>query len=402
MSPQAAPFRFDLITLFPEFFAGPLTTGLLGRSFREGRFEVGYAYPRSFATDRHHSVDDTPYGGGAGMLMKVGPLSLALEAARGRGAGPAVLLSPQGRALEQADLVKWASGDHLILISGRYEGFDERFRTQVDDEVSLGDFVLTGGEYAALTLIDGVVRLLPGTVGNQVSVETDSFSAGLLEHPQYTRPEVFNDQSVPDMLLSGHHARIEAWRRTEQLRRTQRRRPDMLEGAHLSDKDRVVLNALRVEDGLGKHLSLVIDETMASELSGVCLLAKEYGLGEVLCLSDASDAAADGAASDVRFKYVSGAEALLAHIGPDALWVTLEPRKANVSSVAKETSPRVLQRALREARSVCLLCGEMQNLRSFESLSFPVERLPSPRQGGLEIQPIAQLAVLLDRIVSEG
>lgn len=227
---SAEPFRIDVLTLFPEFFSGPLETGLVGRAFRAGRAELGLIDPRTFTTDRHRTVDAPPYGGGAGMVMKIEPLARGLEVVRSRGTGPILLLTPRGRPLRQVDLHRYAEGAHLGLVCGRYEGFDERVSTLVDEEVSLGDFVLTGGEYAALTLIDGVVRLLPGTLGNPASAPSDSFSSGWLEHPQYTRPEVFRGLAVPDVLQSGHHARIEQWRCRQQVEVTASRRSDLLPG----------------------------------------------------------------------------------------------------------------------------------------------------------------------------
>ncbi|MEQ9501004.1 MAG: tRNA (guanosine(37)-N1)-methyltransferase TrmD [Deltaproteobacteria bacterium] len=239
--------KIDVITLFPELFAGPLATGLVGKAIAGGAAHVDFTDPRTFTTDAHRTVDDTPYGGGAGMVMKVEPLVAAIRAVRAKGAGPVVMMSPQGRPLAQKDLSRWAAGGHLALLAGRYEGFDERIRDFVDDEISLGDFVLTGGEYAALTIIDGVVRLLPGTLGNADSSEHDSFAAGLLEHPQYTRPPSFEGRDVPDVLTSGHHERIEAWRHAEALRRTRARRPDLFVARGVSQDERRMLR----RDGVG-------------------------------------------------------------------------------------------------------------------------------------------------------
>lgn len=236
-----ADLRVDIVTLFPELFFGPLATGLLGKAHRAGRLEVGYVDPRSFTQDRHRTVDDAPYGGGAGMVMKVEPLAPAIRTVRDRGDGPVVLVSPQGRPLAQEDFARWAEGGHLGIVCGRYEGYDERVRGLVDDEVSLGDFVLTGGEYAALVMVDGVTRLLPGTLGNTVSAVSDSFSDGLLEHPQYTRPEVFEGQSVPEVLLGGDHAKIASWRHEAQLLRTRARRPDLFVDRALEPSERRAL-----------------------------------------------------------------------------------------------------------------------------------------------------------------
>lgn len=232
--------RIDVVTLFPELFEGPLGVGLVGKALAEGRADLGFIDPRAFTSDRHRTVDDAPYGGGAGMVMKVEPLAQAIEQARGAD-GRVLLMSPQGAPLSQASLQRWAQAPHLVLVAGRYEGFDERVRDLVDEEVSLGDYVLTGGEYAALVVIDGVVRLLPGTLGNQESHETDSFSDGLLEHPQYTRPASFRGAPVPDVLTSGDHGRIARWRREQALLRTRARRPDLLARVPLSAADRSAL-----------------------------------------------------------------------------------------------------------------------------------------------------------------
>jgi tRNA (guanine37-N1)-methyltransferase len=239
--------RIDVVTIFPELFEGPLAVGLVGKAIREGRAELGFVDPRAFTKDKHRSVDDTPYGGGAGMVLRPGPMVEAIEEARSRkkGSSTVLLLSPQGRPVVQADLRRWSEQPHLILVAGRYEGFDERIRAFADEEVSIGDFVLTGGEIAGLALIDGVVRLLPGTVGNEASTAEDSFSAGLLEHPQYTRPSEFRGRRVPEVLESGDHRKIEAWRHEQSLKRTRARRPDLLAARGLSSAERAVLRGGR-------------------------------------------------------------------------------------------------------------------------------------------------------------
>ncbi len=233
--------RFDIVTLFPEFFPGPLSTGLVGKAISAGRAVVACHDPRRWTTDRHHSVDDSPAGGGGGMVMRPGPVAQAIAEARRQGSGPVLLMSPQGRPLVQQSFQRWAEGGHLILVAGRYEGFDERIRALADEEVSLGDFVLTGGEYAALSIIDGVTRLLPGTLGNEGSAHADSFSAGLLEYPQYTRPQLFAGATIPEVLLSGDHVKIAAWRHQQALLRTRQRRPDLLTKRAFDPLERQVL-----------------------------------------------------------------------------------------------------------------------------------------------------------------
>ncbi|MEE2904724.1 MAG: tRNA (guanosine(37)-N1)-methyltransferase TrmD, partial [Myxococcota bacterium] len=207
-----------------------------------------YVNPREFTQDVHRTVDDTPYGGGAGMVMKAPPMVAAIEKAKSRSANSKVImLTPQGAPLSQAQLAEWSELEHLVLVCGRYEGFDERIRDFVDCEVSVGDFVLTGGEYGALTLLDGVIRLLPGTLGNAASHAGDSFSHGLLEHPQFTRPSSFRDRVVPEVLTSGDHTKIANWRQKASLARTLRRRPEILAWARLSDQERSVLRTLEHE-----------------------------------------------------------------------------------------------------------------------------------------------------------
>jgi tRNA (guanine37-N1)-methyltransferase len=226
----------------------PLAESILGKAQANGLIEVGIHNLRDWAEGRHQVTDDTPCGGGDGMVMKVEPIARALRELRERTPGARVLLmSPQGRPFRQADAVRLSHEQGLVFVCGRYEGFDERVRTLVDEELSLGDFVLTGGEPAALTMIDAIARLLPGVLGAAGSAEHDSFSDGLLEYPQYTRPIDFEGMRVPDVLLSGNHQAVAQWRRREQLRRTLQRRPDLLEHASLSEADRKVLEELRRE-----------------------------------------------------------------------------------------------------------------------------------------------------------
>jgi tRNA (guanine37-N1)-methyltransferase len=239
--------QFDVLTLFPEMFPGVLESSILGRACEKGLLNVHVHQIRAFATDKHRTTDDLPYGGGPGMVMKPEPLYAAWEAAKGRSATPArtLLLSPQGRPLKQPLLEEFAKASEttrFILICGRYEGIDERFIEEcVDEEVSLGDFVLTGGEIAALALIDGIIRLLPGVLGNEASSGTESFSQGtlgLLEGPQYTRPPEFRGRKVPEVLLSGDHKKIADWRRRQATERTRLRRPDLL-GVESRDNPRI-------------------------------------------------------------------------------------------------------------------------------------------------------------------
>ena len=237
--------KFDVLTLFPAMFASPFADSIIGKAAERGLIEISAHNLRDWAEGRHKVTDDTPYGGGEGMVMKPEPVARALKALQSENPLSRVLLmSPQGRPFRQADARKLADESGLILVCGRYEGFDERIRTLVEEEFSLGDFVVTGGELPAMVIIDAVARLVPGVLGNHASAASDSFSDGLLEYPHYTRPADFQDQRVPEVLLSGNHAAIARWRRKEQLRRTLLRRPELLQGANLSEEDRRILAEL--------------------------------------------------------------------------------------------------------------------------------------------------------------
>lgn len=235
--------RIEVVTLFPELFDAPLRVSIIGRAAERGLVTFDVYDLREHGLGRHRSVDDYPYGGGAGMVMRPEPLFAAVEPLRTGGAH-VVLLDPAGERLTDAVARDLAALPHLALVCGRYEGVDERGRTLADREVSIGDYVLTGGELPALVLIDAVVRLVPGVIEAE-SHEGDSFASGLLEHPQYTRPEEFRGAQVPPVLLSGNHGEVERWRRREALRRTLERRPDLLETAALSEADRRILDELR-------------------------------------------------------------------------------------------------------------------------------------------------------------
>jgi tRNA (guanine37-N1)-methyltransferase len=237
--------RIDVVTIFPELFELPLRTSIVGRGAEQGIVDFDVHDLREHGLGRHRSVDDYPYGGGAGMVMRPEPLFAAIEPLRDAGA-LVILLDPAGERLTDALARDLARSPHLALVSGRYEGIDERVRTLVDREISIGDYVLTGGELPALVLIDSIVRLLPGAI-QEASHESDSFATGLLEHPQYTRPERFRDLEVPPVLTGGNHGEVDRWRRREALRRTLERRPDLLESAPMTDDDRSTLEELRTD-----------------------------------------------------------------------------------------------------------------------------------------------------------
>jgi tRNA (guanine37-N1)-methyltransferase len=223
--------RFDIVTLFPDFFESPLSSGLIGKALSKGIAEVHLTNPRDFTADKHHRVDDEPYGGGAGMLMKPEPIFAAIESLPVLPNREVIFLTPQGQPMNQALFQQLAQNDgQLVLLCGHYEGVDERVVEHlITREVSLGDFVLTCGEIPALALLNGVLRLLPGTVAKEDSLKYESFEAGLLDYPQYTRPANFRGWEVPDVLRSGNHGEIERWREQQQQRRTCDRRPDLYE-----------------------------------------------------------------------------------------------------------------------------------------------------------------------------
>lgn len=220
--------RFDIVTLFPDFFASPLHSGLLGKALAKQIATVSLVNPRDFTTDKHHKVDDEPYGGGVGMLLKPEPIFAAVESLPVLPRRDVLLMTPQGQPMNQPLFQELSSGfDQVVIICGHYEGVDERVLNLVTREVSLGDFVLTCGEIPALALLNGVIRLLPGTVGKEESLKLESFEAGLLDYPQYTRPAEFRGWKVPDVLLSGNHPVIAQWRQQQQIERTRSRRPDL-------------------------------------------------------------------------------------------------------------------------------------------------------------------------------
>jgi tRNA (guanine37-N1)-methyltransferase len=244
--------RFDAVTLFPEMFAAVTASGITARALERGLWRLKTWNPRDFTRDSYRTVDDRPYGGGPGMVMLAEPLEQALDAVRADGGGRVVYLSPQGKRLDHAKVLELAGRDAVTLLCGRYEGVDERLlRRRVDEELSLGDFVLSGGELAAMALIDAVVRQIPGALGDEQSAQQESFAEGLLDCPQFTRPEVWpqgaGGERVPEVLLSGHHENIRRWRLKQALGRTWRRRPELLAARGLSEEERQMLDEFRRE-----------------------------------------------------------------------------------------------------------------------------------------------------------
>ena len=240
-----------IISLFPEMFKAITEFGVTGRAVKQDLLQVRCWNPRDFTHDKHKTVDDRPYGGGPGMLMMVQPLRDAIQAAKqAAGEGVKVIyLSPQGRKLDQSGVQQLSQSRKLILICGRYEGIDERLiETEIDEEWSVGDYVLTGGELPAMTLIDAVARFVPGVLGKQASAEEDSFASGLLDCPHYTRPEILDGMTVPPVLISGNHVEIRKWRLKQSLHRTLTRRPELLEGLALTDEQRVLLSQIKRQE----------------------------------------------------------------------------------------------------------------------------------------------------------
>ncbi|WYJ93046.1 tRNA (guanine-N(1)-)-methyltransferase [Enterococcus sp. 9D6_DIV0238] len=242
--------KIDVLTLFPRMFEGPMGESIIGKAVEKNLLEINVSNFRDYSDNKHQSVDDYPYGGGAGMLLKVQPIYdnlQSIEELSPETKKRVILLDPAGKPFDQKMAEEFSKEEHLVFICGHYEGYDERIRSLVTDEVSLGDYVLTGGELGAMVMIDATVRLLPDVLGNKLSAQTDSHSTGLLEHPQYTRPAEFNGMQVPEVLTNGNHKLIDEWQQKESLRRTLNRRPDMLEKVDLTPQQEKWLEELRNE-----------------------------------------------------------------------------------------------------------------------------------------------------------
>ncbi len=240
--------QIAIVTIFPQMFDGFVCEGMTRRALEVGQLQLEFRNPRDFTEDNHRQVDDRPYGGGPGMVMMAEPLDQAISSARAAVRGRVIYLSPQGRRLEQKRVRELAGEAGLVLLAGRYEGVDERvLEAEIDEEISIGDYVLSGGELPAMVLIEALVRYLPGVLGNEDSVKSDSFTAGLLDWPHYTRPEVYGGDQVPPVLLSGHHEEIRRWRMKQALGRTWQKRPELLRDIELTDEQRELLDLYRRE-----------------------------------------------------------------------------------------------------------------------------------------------------------
>jgi tRNA (guanine37-N1)-methyltransferase len=241
--------RIYILTLFPAMFSGPFNESIVKRAVDQGLVEISIYNIRDYTSDKHHVVDDSPYGGGPGMVLKPEPIFKAVEAVIGETGMPVILLTPQGKLFSHQVAEELAQNEEMMLVCGHYEGVDERVREHlVTDEISIGDYVLSGGELAAMVVVDAVVRQVPGALGSGESVGDDSHAKGLLEYPQYTRPQSFRNWEVPEVLLSGNHAEIARWRRTQSLKRTLRRRPDLLQQAELSGEDKKLIAQMEREE----------------------------------------------------------------------------------------------------------------------------------------------------------
>ena len=236
--------KINVLTLFPDMFT-PLTTSMLGRGLEDDKWQLNLVNFRDFTTDIHHHVDDSPYGGGAGMVLQVMPIKKALDSLKNR--GKVIITAPQGKTFNQKMAQNWSHEENLTFICGHYEGFDQRIYDLADETVSIGDYVLTGGELPTMSMIDATVRLLPGILGNDASPVEESFAHGLLEYPQYTRPEDFEGKKVPQVLTSGNHQKIDEWRHKEALRATYLYRPDLLENYNLSKEEKRMLTEIKQE-----------------------------------------------------------------------------------------------------------------------------------------------------------
>lgn len=237
------PVRFDILTLFPEMISGMIQDSILKRAIEKGKIEVNIINFRDFSTNKHHTVDDYTYGGGAGMLISVEPVHLAMKTIPHLDQAYKILTSPSGTVYSQQKAEQLAKQDHIVLICGHYEGIDARILDYVDEEISIGDYVLTGGEIAACVLIDSIARLVPGVIRDE-SITGESFTMGILEYPQYTRPPVYDGKSIPEILLSGHHANIQKWQRYQALKKTYQKRPELLEQVVLSKEDQKMLEEI--------------------------------------------------------------------------------------------------------------------------------------------------------------
>lgn len=242
--------KIDILTLFPSMFVGPMTESIIGKAIEREIVTMDAINFRDYTTDKHNTVDDYPFGGGAGMLLKAQPIVDAIDDIHAKSPDVKkriILMDPAGKKYDQKLAEEFAQEEHLVFICGHYEGYDERIKAHITDEVSIGDFVLTGGELGAMVMIDSIVRLLPETLGNRESNQTDSYSTGLLEHPQYTRPRDFRGAMVPDVLVSGNHAKIAEWQEKESLRKTWQRRPELLDSYELSPKQEKWLDEIKKE-----------------------------------------------------------------------------------------------------------------------------------------------------------
>jgi len=424
------PLRFTILSLFPEFFDSPLSSGLMSKAREEALVEFSFVNPRDFATDKHHSVDDRPYGGGPGMVMMLDPLARALRSLKNP--GRILLLSPRGRPLTQAVARELSHEPALTVLCGRYEGIDERLLELFPIEMlSVGDFVLSGGESAAVCLIESVARLLPGFMGKDASGDEESFSAGLLEYPHYTRPESFADLSVPPVLLSGDHAKIRAWRREQSLVQTLSMRPELLAQAELSASDRRFLSKIsRTLPARNLHIALVhgpvlnkFGETVTVSLTNLDLhdiarISRTYGLAGLTVVTPLEDQ--QGLARTLMEHWVHGAGGQANPDRADALSMvrvaaTLTEAIAQVKDLTGQdpwvlatsakpdgtVTPDHVREALR-TRPALLVLGTGSGLSPALLAQTHAQMAPVRPYGGYNHLPVrAACAILVDRILGD-
>jgi tRNA (guanine37-N1)-methyltransferase len=405
--------KFTVVTILPELIEPALAAGVVGRAREAGVIAVATINPRDFTSDRHRTVDDNPYGGGPGMVMKAEPLLAAIESAE---PGPRILLSPAGAPLTQAKVKELAQHDHVVLVCGRYEGIDERVvELAIDAELSIGDYVLSGGELGALVIIDAVSRLVPGVLGEPASADDESFSAGMLEYPQYTRPPVIRERAVPEILTSGNHAAIAAWRKDRALRRTAARRPDLIARVPLAKplcaRTHVALVHHPVVDRAGAVITTALTNFDVHDLARSAMtyglasyrvvtpVASQREKAEYIAASWSQDADGDHRARALRLVQTAASiEDVIAELGTPRV-VATSARADSFPGVPRRTPAELYAEACVDSSPLLLLLGTGWGLA--DSLIPSVSRVLAPIEGSSEWNHLSVRsagAILLDRL----
>jgi tRNA (guanine37-N1)-methyltransferase len=419
--------RFSVVTILPELVDPSLSAGVVGRAREAGVIRVDTVNPRDFTTDRHRTVDDTPYGGGPGMVMKPEPLLAAIASTSGEGTAHRILLSPAGAPLTQARVRELAKHDHLVLVCGRYEGIDERvIELAIDEQISIGDYVLSGGELGALVIIDAVARLVPGVLGEPTSADDESFSAGLLEYPQYTRPPELAGKAIPPVLASGNHAAIASWRRAQAIARTAARRPDLLRAFRPTKADRKLYQPLAARTHVALVHHPVVDRTGAIvttaltnfDVHDLARSAMTYGLAgyhvvtpvtsqrekaqHIAQLWMESEQGEHRAQALQLVRAAASIEDVIAELaqgGEPPIVVGTSARENAFSGARRLTSSELVAEASQSTAPVLLLLGTGWGLA--ESLIPSVSRVLAPIEGASEWNHLSvrsAAAILLDRL----